>query len=454
MANISVFGLGKVGHTLAACLSAAGNRVIGCDPVADIVDAINARTYDSLETGVPERLARTAAGQLSATLSPHEAVAQSDTSLVIVPTPSNSLGGFSLRYVLRACESIGTAVRSKSTPHCVAVVSTMLPGASDRYVIPALERSSGRTIGQGLGYAYNPSFIALGEVVKGFEQPDYVLVGQADELSGDAIAAIHGSMLRNDTPVVRMTPIEAEIAKIASNTHETMRVSFANMLFSLCSEVPDADVDLITGALAHRMGRRFFKGAVPYGGPCWPRDNSALSAFMDAVGVPSALPRTIDFSNDEHGKYILRKVLGATERGDTVGLLGLSYKPNTQVIDCSFGVALAQWLHDDGRKVVAWDPLAMPEARTVLGDRADYASTPEACLRSAVVTVIINPMKELEQIDWTVAGDRMVMDPWRCLQPEHAAAIGTYVAMGRGSTSMDAWLAAGDLAEKLRLLNS
>ena len=133
------------------------------------------------------------------------------------------------------------------------------------------------------------------------ETPDYALIGEADPKSGDRIEALHKSMIRNDAPVVRMKLIEAEIAKIACNTHETMRVSFANMLFSLCAEVPGADVDKITGALSYRMGQRFFKGAVPYGGPCWPRDNRALAVFMDAVGVPSLMPRTIDQSNGEHG---------------------------------------------------------------------------------------------------------------------------------------------------------
>ncbi len=429
--------------------------MIGYDPIPSIVETINDGTYHSLEQGVSERLAAAHLGQLKATSSTEEAVLASDVSLVIVPTPSNSLGGFSLRHALEACASIGRAIKKKSSAHCVALVSTVLPGASDRYIMPALEQAAGRRIGDNLGYCYNPSFIALGEVVKGFEQPDYVLVGQADEKSGDAIEAVHRSMMRNDTPVVRMKPIEAEIAKIASNTHETMRVTFANMLFSLCSEVPDADVDLITGALAHRMGRRFFKGAVPYGGPCWPRDNRALAVFMDAVGVPSVMPRTIDISNDEHGKYILRKVLGATNRGDTIGLLGLSYKPNTQVIDASFGIALAEWLLADGREVVAWDPMAAGEARDILGDRIQYSPSAEQCLRSASVTMIINPMRELAGIDWSAASGGTVLDPWRCLKAAQVSQIGNYVPMGRGNgVAMDQWLSSTDLAEKLRLLNS
>src|SRR5438876_221453 len=125
---------------------------------------------------------------------------------------------------------------------------------------------------------------------------------------------------------------------IASNTHETMRVSFANMLFSICAEVPGANVHKVTGALVHRMGRRFFKGAVPYGAPCWPRDNQALSAFMDMIGAPSQLPRTVDTANADHGRYVLRKILALAPPGARVGIIGLAYKPGTQHIDCSYSI--------------------------------------------------------------------------------------------------------------------
>lgn len=454
MTAISVFGLGKVGHTLAACLGVAGHTVVGYDPLADKVEAINTRRYDSSEKGVTERLQLVNQSQLRATTSAQEAVLESDVTMVIVATPSNMLGGFSLRYVSDACNQIGRALRHKKTEHTVSIISTMLPSASEGFLIPALEEISGRKVGDGLGYCYNPAFIALGEVVAGFETPDYVLIGEADQASGDRIAAIHQTMVRNSAPVARMKPIEAEIAKIASNTHETMRVAFANMLFSLCSEVPGANVDRITGALAHRMGRRFFKGAVPYGGPCWPRDNRALAVFMDAVGVPSILPRTIDIANAEHGQYLLRKVLSAVEPGETVGLLGLSYKPGTPVIERSFGIDLAGWLAAEARNVVAWDPLAMDEARRALGDRITYSDSAEACLNASKAAIVINPMREFEAVDWSTAKQTCVLDPWRCLSAAAIAEVGSYVPLGQGSEPAEGPWLAGGFKERLQHLNN
>ena len=117
MGSVSIFGLGKVGHTLAACLAVAGNTVVGCDPLAEIVDAINARRHVTAEPGVAERMAQLDQSRLRATTSPEDAVFNSDTSIVIVPTPSNVLGGFSLRYVLSS-PARSRSVTRRSAPAC------------------------------------------------------------------------------------------------------------------------------------------------------------------------------------------------------------------------------------------------------------------------------------------------------------------------------------------------
>jgi len=442
MAKVSVFGLGKVGHTLAACLGASGQDVLCYDVNPAVVEAVNRRTLNRAEHGVDERLAGLGPDRLRATGDAREAVHGSDATFVIVPTPSNTLGGFSLRYVLDAFRTIGAAVRDKQGPHSVSLVSTVLPGSSDRFVAPALEESSGRRLGDGLHYCYNPVFIVLGEVVRGFERPDYVLIGEGDAGGSELIGRIHQTMVRNDAPIVRMKAVEAEITKIASNTHETMRVAFANMLLSLCNEMPNADVDRITGALAHRIGKRFFKGAMPYGGPCWPRDNKALAVLVEALGGTSALLRAVDDSNDEHGAYVFRKLLDISKPGDTVGILGLAYKPGTHVIERSYSVDLAGWLAAEGRHVIGWDPMATDEVRAALGDRIAYATAPEQVLAASDVTVVAMPVPELQRIDWSQAGDRAVVDCWRAVPDAARRKLKGYLALGHGAeTPLGPWIA-------------
>lgn len=439
--RISVVGLGKVGLSLASCLVSAGHHVEGVEVDRVVVDALNGGEYRTPEPGVRERLSKAPAAAFTATTDLAKAIAGTDLTFVIVPTPSNTLGGFSLRYLLPVCDAIGAALRQKTSAHTVAVVSTMLPGSSDAMVIPRLEAASGRTIGKGLGYCYNPSFIALGEVVKGIVTPDYVLIGEADQASGDLVQATHESMVTAKLPVARMSPVEAEITKIASNTHETMRVSFANMLLSICSEVPGADVDRITEALSHRMGRRFFKGALPYGGPCWPRDNVAFTAFIDAIRSPSTLPKAVDTFNQEHGRYVLRKILSVSSVGDTVGLLGLAYKPGTPVTERAFALDLAAALPREGRQIIGWDPVAMPEVRRVFGDSIRYADSPEACLRASNVAIVTIPLPEFASVDWSAAAETTIVDGWRCLPRAAIDLCREYVALGRGPAgSVGPWI--------------
>jgi UDPglucose 6-dehydrogenase len=452
--RISVFGLGKVGLTLATSLAAAGREVCGVDVSETLVARVNEGIIATDEVGVMDRLSRTIGHSFRATTDVEDAVANSDVSFVIVPTPSNQLGGFSNAFVLRVCDQLGRALRAKSTPHAVSVVSTMLPGSSDYSIIPALESASGRKVGEMLHYCYNPAFIALGEVVKGFETPDYLLIGEATAACGQRVLDALRPMIRNEAPIARMSPIEAEIAKVASNTHETMRVTFANMLLSICAEVPGTNVDRITGALSYRMGRRFFKGAVPYGGPCWPRDNIALAAFMDAIGTPSTLPRTVHASNDDHGRFVLRKVLELAPRGSTIGLLGLAYKPDTPMIEESYAVKLAQWLVADGRLVVGWDPLVNADTAPELAAYLRFTATPEDCLSEASLVVLVNTLACYEAVDWSRAADATVLDCWRCLSRSHRTAVGHYLALGDSQPcDLSEWIE-GRAGAKFRLITS
>lgn len=438
--DISVFGLGKVGLTLSSCLAAAGHKVIGVDVNQHLIDSINDKSIRCEEPGVLERLHR-ASERFVATSDTQEAVLNTELSFIIVPTPSNTLGGFSLRFVLEACESIGKAIRNKKGYHVISLISTVLPGSSDQIILPLLEKASGRKLGEGIGYCYNPSFIALGEVVKGIERPDYLLIGENESSSGDVVLQAYQQMIVDSAPVARMSPIEAEITKLASNTHETLRVSFANMLMAACNETPGANVDRITEALSHRMGKRFFKGAVPFGGPCWPRDNKALSLFLDAIDVSNRMPSNVDLFNEEHGRYILRKILEHSQEGDKVSVIGLAYKPGTYFIEKSYAVDLIQWLYSERRLVFGWDPLAMEEVSKILKDTIHLTKTAEEALKKGDLIIIINPLKELASIDFSFAKNKKVIDCWRCLKSEQIKQIGSYIPLGiGGNTDKKAWL--------------
>jgi UDPglucose 6-dehydrogenase len=241
---------------------------------------------------------------------------------------------------------------------------------------------------------------------------------------------------------------EAEITKLASNTYETARVSFVNMLMNLCSHLPGTNVDNITQALHHRFAKRFFRGSVPYGGPCWPRDNRALAAVLDSFGVPAEIPRAVDGFNESHGVELLRRILEVSAVDSTIGIVGMAYKVGIPYIDKSFGVGLARQLLMASRRVTVWDPLALDAVREDLQANVEYSSSLSDLAQRSSVIVITQPYAELRTRDWIGRNNPIILDPWRMFDPNEHWCSGRYIPLGM--TSFDA--ATGRMDERLKYL--
>jgi Predicted UDP-glucose 6-dehydrogenase len=156
----------------------------------------------------------------------------------------------------------------------------VLPGATRNGLLPVLEQASGKKCGPDFGLCYSPEFIALGTVIRDFLNPDLYLIGQFDARSGAALEDVNRSVCQKDPAVHRMTIENAEIAKIALNSFVTMKVSFANTLADICERIPGGDVDAVSDALGSdsRIGRKYLTGGMGFAGPCFPRDNVALTS--------------------------------------------------------------------------------------------------------------------------------------------------------------------------------
>ena len=222
--RVSVIGLGKLGAPLAAVLASRGFTVVGLDVSKALVDSLNAGKMPIVEPQLNELIA-THRQRLSATLDPNEAIQKSDASFVIVPTPSDSTGFFSNRFVLQAMESLGKALRSKKGYHMVVITSTVMPGTTGGEIKAALEAASGRKVGPDLGLCYNPEFIALGSVVRDMLYPDSILIGESDAKAGDMLQQIYLHMCEKKPPVKRMNFVNAELTKISVKTYVTTKIS-------------------------------------------------------------------------------------------------------------------------------------------------------------------------------------------------------------------------------------
>jgi UDPglucose 6-dehydrogenase len=269
--------------------------------------------------------------------------------------------------------------------------------------------------------------------------PDMILIGESDERSGAILETFYQGVCDNDPKIRRMNFVNAELTKLSVNTFVTTRISYANMLAQVCETLPGADVDVVTSAIGcdTRIGQKYLKGALGYGGPCFPRDNVAFSALARSNGAPALLAEATDQLNRQQVPRLGAMILARLPKNGTAGVLGLSYKPDTGVIEESQGVALAKYLLKSGVHVVVFDPEAMDNAREQLEGRVTFASGPAECARQADVLAITTPWPEFKKLtpqDFKRPGAKpVVLDCWRILPREKFEEVVEYLTLGYGA---------------------
>lgn len=451
--RVSVIGLGKLGAPLAAVMASRGHDVIGVDISQRYVDDINAGRAPVPEPQLQELL-DVSRERLRATTDYAEAVLGSDITFIIVPTPSDRNGVFVNTFVLDAIDKLGAALKRKNGYHVMVITSTVMPGSTGGVIREQLEKASGRKVGPELGLCYNPEFIALGSVVKDMLYPDMILVGQSDDRAGTMLAEVYKTSAMNDPPIQRMGLVNAEIVKISVNTFVTTKISYANMISEICGQIEGADVDVVTSALGKdtRIGPKYLRGATGYGGPCFPRDNVALSVFARSLGISPDIAEATDRVNRRQARRLASLVQAHASRVRRIAVVGLSYKPGTPVVEESQAIELARHFLDRGVAVSLYDPLALDAAMREL-PTATRADSLEECVRGADAIVIMTGASELAQINpaWLDRGSDdpvLIVDTWRILPDKPFAEIAKLVHLGTGQEEdrSDAVLAAGAAA--------
>lgn len=433
---IAVIGLGKLGSPLAAVMAGKGFRVIGLDTNRDFVDKINRGLPPVEEPGL-ESLLKATRKSLKATMDYDQAISDTQVCCVVVPTPSREDGAFDLKHILAAAEQIGSALRLDDVYRVISIVSTVMPGDTER-VKEVLERSSGKRCGQDFGLCYSPEFIALGRVIDDLQNPDMVLIGESDQRAGDLYESVVRQLTDNKPPVMRMNFINAELSKLALNAYVTTKISYANMLARICERYAGADADVVTNAIGHdsRIGRKYLKGAVAFGGPCFPRDNRAFSKAAQMVGSEAPLAETTHRYNQDQTGFLLEIIRQHLAPGSTVGVLGLAYKADTPVVEESASLSFINGLLEAGYSVLAYDPMAMDNAKRVLGGRIAFAPSALDAIRNSDLVAIMTPWDAFKGINpdqlARSEGRRLVLDAWRILENPAFGEVAEVIQLGRG----------------------
>jgi UDPglucose 6-dehydrogenase len=435
----SVVGLGKLGVCLAATLAVDALPVVGVDIDERTVNQIQEGSAPLREPHLQEYIDQ-AGENLDSTTDIEAAVDRTDITFVVVNTPSTSAGRYSLEYVEEVCRAIGRVLSSSSEYHVVVISSTVIPGSTTGEIKRWLEESSGRSVGADLGLCYSPEFIAIGDVIRGLEDPDFFLVGEADERAGDVLVDLYGRLGTEDTPVARMDPTTAEVTKMAVNSYVTMKISFANSLAQI-SEGVKADVDAITSTLAmdSRISGDYLNAGAKYGGPCFPRDNVAFTKLAEDAETRAPLALATDDVNRKHTEWITDVVTHHTPPRGSVAVLGMTYKPGTYLVTESLGLALTRSLSDDF-DVYVHDPMGNDQARASASDTTVVADPHEA-IEAADTAVITTRWDEYEDPSLFTDHSLTVVDPWAVFEADEVPESVRYHALGRpqlSTTSVDA----------------
>ncbi|MBP9792328.1 MAG: UDP-glucose/GDP-mannose dehydrogenase family protein [Rickettsiales bacterium] len=415
---ISVIGLGKLGAPMVAVFASKGFKVVGLDINQEFVNKLAQGIAPVNEPQLKDFLAKYKTN-ISTTLDYKEIVERTDVTFIIVPTPSDKHGVFSNDYVLAVIKELGAALKHKNTKHNVVVTSTVMPGSTDGIIKSTLEKASGKKVGQDIGLCYNPEFIALGTVIRDMLYPDMVLIGESDVESGNQLERIYNKVHGDHQPSIqRMNFVNAELTKISVNTFVTTKISYANMMSDMCDHLDGADVDVVCGALGSdsRIGKKYLKGGLGYGGPCFPRDNIAFAKLADQIGADATLAKATDHINKLQPKRVVKKVQKL--QGKNVTVLGLSYKPETEVSEESQGVMIANELVTLGYNVNVYDPEAMVTAKNSLVEKVKCSSSLEDSLQDSEIIVIATPWKEFDSYFKENNVSANVVDCWKIIKKQ------------------------------------
>ena len=432
--KIAMIGSGYVGLVSGACFADFGHEVVCVDKDAAKIDRLNANIMPIYEPGL-DALVKTNvdAGRLSFSTDVLRSVKGCDAVFIAVGTPSRRGDGYAdLSYVYAAAEELASAI----DPRTVVVTKSTVPvGTGDE-----VERIIRETNPQ-LEFAVvsNPEFLREGAAIGDFKRPDRIVVGSDVEWARDVMRAVYRPLFLNESPLLFTSRRSSELIKYAANAFLATKITFINEMADLCEKLGANVQDVSRGiGLDNRIGSKFLHAGPGYGGSCFPKDTLALLKTAQDHETPVRIVEAVVQANDLRKRAMGRKIITALDgdvRGLKIGLLGLTFKPNTDDMRDAPSIAIVQTLIDAGAIVHAHDPEGMEEAAKILPDVIMASSAYDAAQDAHAVALITEwdayRALDLKKLHAAMAGDVLV-DLRNIYRTEEAQAAGfNYVSVGR-----------------------
>ena len=417
--RISVFGLGYVGCVTATCLAENGHSVIGVDVNPNKVCLIGSGKSPISEPGLDEMLGRVVeSGWLTATMDVETAVQETDISLICVGTPSNHNGCVNLQFIDRVCSEIGKVLGDKHSYHIVVVRSTVPPGTVLKRLIPILEQQSNRLAGSAFGVCMNPEFLREGSAIKDYYRPGYTIIGQFDLPSGDILECMYKEV---SAPIIRTSIPTAEMTKYVSNIFHALKITFANEIGALCkTEGVDGQqvMEIFCQDQRLNISPAYLKPGFAFGGSCLPKDVRGLVHWAKERDVDTPVLNAILASNQHQIERAIQLV--ESKNCHRIGVLGLSFKPDTDDVRESPSIPLIETLIGRGYEVAIYDEIVDPEKligvnrafleRALPHIASIMRDSLENVIQEADVLIITNGSPSFRRVPQLMRNDQVLID--------------------------------------------
>ncbi len=436
MSNICVIGTGYVGLVTGVCFADLGNRVVCLDVDQKRIDGLKNGVMPIYEPGLEELTAQNVkAGRLTFTTSYSEALAGMEFAFIAVGTPSGVEGEADLQYIRAAAESIAENIDS---PVVVVNKSTVPVGTGD-WVADVIRK---KRVGKPLDFKVvsNPEFLREGSAINDFMSPDRVVLGSMDRDAAEKVAVLYTSLR---CPILITDLRTAEMIKYASNAFLATRISFINEIANMCEEM-GADVREVAQGMGmdKRIGHAFLDAGLGWGGSCFPKDVKALEHMAVLNGThPQLLQAVMEINRNQRRRAVLklRKALGGLNE-KVIGVLGLSFKPNTDDVRDAPALEVIRLLENEGAFVKVYDPQAMEVAAPYI-KKVVFCDDPYCAVTDVDALVLATEWNEFKQLDFSRIMSLMrtpvILDGRNLWDGEALRAMGfTYFGVGRGVTAV------------------
>ncbi len=433
--KIAIIGLGFVGLSLTSVLATKNYAVVGIDKDKKKCNEIRNGRVPIYEPDLEETLKIGLRKSLKIS-DDFSLITNCDMIFVTVGTPQKTNGEIELSMVKNAVRSIGKTIRKTKKNPIIFIKSTVIPGTTEKVVIPILEKESGKKINKDFGVISNPEFLQESNAIRDTKYPHAIILG-GKNTSYMKKAREFFSKMHSGVSIIVTGYQTAEMIKYANNSFLATKISFINQLSNICQKIPNADIDDVASAIGldPRIGKLFLNAGPGYGGSCLPKDMSALINFGGNVGADTTFLKAVKKTNDDQINNIvslMKKKLGNIS-GKKITILGTAFKPNTDDIRDSKSIELIKKLLKNKMKISVYDPKALENTKKIFGDKIIYSKSLLSSLEKSYGVIIMTQWKQFESINnksLKCMKNRLIIDSRRMLTRKELN--GEYYAIGIG----------------------